>query len=320
MPIVKSNFKPHFRFRSGFVATVYSGLIRRLKINQSRERITLRDADFIDLDWSYSPSTFKISHYSLSWFGRAWATPLHHWCLLCILMLHNIDAICVNFRCCSGELNRYYESYHSGKTDDLEDIIQHVVSLEKYDSIFLKGISLGGNILLKYLGDGSNVPPQVKAAMAVSVPCDLSGSAKALHTLKNIAYHINFKWGLVQRLKLKQKQFPDAISKAKIKSIKTLNDFDEVYTSRAHGFKNAQDYYEKCSSLQFLKTIKTPVLILNALDDSFLSKACFPFEDAEENSNIFLETPSRGGHVGFISSGGFYYNETRALEFFLERK
>ena len=156
--------------------------------------------------------------------------------------------------------------------------------------------------------------------MAVSVPCDLSGSAKALHKLKNLPYHINFKWGLVQRLKLKQKQFPDAISKAKIKSIKTLNDFDEVYTSRAHGFKNAQDYYEKCSSLQFLKTIKTPVLILNALDDSFLSKACFPFEDAEENSNIFLETPSRGGHVGFISSGGFYYNETRALEFFLERK
>ena len=319
MPIVKSNFKPHFRFRSGFIATVYSGLIRRLKINQTRERITLRDADFIDLDWSYSQMPSKsviILFHGLEGHGqRPYITgPALYF------NANNIDAICVNFRCCSGELNRYYESYHSGKTDDLEDIIQHVVSLEKYDSIFLKGISLGGNILLKYLGDGSNVPPQVKAAMAVSVPCDLSGSAKALHTLKNIAYHINFKWGLVQRLKLKQKQFPDAISKAKIKSIKTLNDFDEVYTSRAHGFKNAQDYYEKCSSLQFLKTIKTPVLILNALDDSFLSKACFPFEDAEENSNIFLETPSRGGHVGFISSGGFYYNETRALEFFLERK
>ena len=302
MPIVKSNFKPHFRFRSGFIATVYSGLIRRLKINQTRERITLRDADFIDLDWSYSQMPSKsviILFHGLEGHGqRPYITgPALYF------NANNIDAICVNFRCCSGELNRYYESYHSGKTDDLEDIIQHVVSLEKYDSIFLKGISLGGNILLKYLGDGSNVPPQVKAAMAVSVPCDLSGSAKALHKLKNLPYHINFKWGLVQRLKLKQKQFPDAISKAKIKSIKTLNDFDEVYTSRAHGFKNAQDYYEKCSSLQFLKTIKTPVLILNALDDSFLSKACFPFEDAEENSNIFLETPSRGGHVGFISSG-----------------
>ena len=286
MPIVKSNFKPHFRFRSGFIATVYSGLIRRLKINQTRERITLRDADFIDLDWSYSPTPSKsviILFHGLEGHGqRPYITgPAKYF------NANNIDAICVNFRCCSGELNRYYESYHSGKTDDLEDIIQHVVSLEKYDSIFLKGISLGGNILLKYLGDGSNVPTQVKAAMAVSVPCDLSGSAKALHKLKNLPYHINFKWGLVQRLKLKQKQFPDAISKAKIKTIKTLNDFDEVYTSRAHGFKNAQDYYEKCSSLQFLKTIKTPVLILNALNDSFLSEACFPFEEAEKTRMCF---------------------------------
>ena len=144
--------------------------------------------------------------------------------------------------------------------------------------------------------------------------------AKALHTLKNLPYHINFKWGLVSRLKLKQKQFPDAITKAKIRTIKTLNDFDEVYTSRAHGFKNAQDYYEKCSSLQFLNAIKTPVLILNALNDSFLSEACYPFKEAEMNPNIFLETPTRGGHVGFISRKGYYYNETRALDFFLERE
>ena len=203
-------------------------------------------------------------------------------------------------------------------TDDVEDIIKHVVSLDKYDSIFLKGISLGGNILLKYLGDGSVVPPQVKAAMAVSVPCDLSGSAKELHAPKNLAYHINFKWALVNRLKLKQKKFPEAITRAKIRSIKTLYDFDEVYTSRAHGFKNAQDYYDKCSSLQFLNSIKTPVLILNALNDSFLSEDCYPFKAAKMNPNVFLETPDRGGHVGFIRRKGYYYNETRALEFFLE--
>ena len=317
MPIVKSNFKAHFRFRSAFVSTVYSGLIRRLKIKQSRERITLRDDDFIDLDWSYSLKPSKsviILFHGLEGHGqRPYITgaALH-------FNEHNIDAICVNFRCCSGELNKYYTSYHSGKTDDIEDIIKHVISLDKYDSIFLKGISLGGNILLKYLGDGSLVPLQVKAAMAVSVPCDLSGSAKALHAPKNLPYQINFKWALIKRLKLKQKKFPEAITKAKIRSIKTLYDFDEVYTSRAHGFKNAQDYYAKCSSLQFLTTIKTPVLILNALNDSFLSEACYPFKEAEMNTNVFLETPNRGGHVGFIRRKGYYYNETRALEFFLE--
>ena len=319
MPIVNSTFKAHFKFRSGFISTVYSGLIRRLKINQTRERITLRDGDFIDLDWSYSSTPSKsviILFHGLEGHGqRPYITgPALHF------NANNSDAICVNFRCCSGELNRYYTSYHSGKTDDVEDIINYVVSLNKYDSIFLKGISLGGNILLKYLGDGSKVPTQVKAAMAVSVPCDLAGSAKALHTFKNFPYHTSFKWGLVKRLKLKQKQFPEAITKAKIKSIKTLNDFDEVYSSRAHGFKNAQDYYEKCSSLQFLNAIKIPVLILNALNDSFLSEACFPFEAAKSNPNMFLETPKHGGHVGFINCGGYYYNETRALEFFLECK
>ena len=319
MPIVKSKFKPHFRFRSGFVSTVYSGLIRRLKIKQFRERITLRDDDFIDLDWSYSSSPSKsviILLHGLEGHGqRPYITgaALH-------FNEQNIDAICVNFRCCSGELNKYYTSYHSGKTDDVEDIIKHVVSLDKYDSIFMKGISLGGNILLKYLGDGSVVPPQVKAAMAVSVPCDLSGSAKALHAPKNLVYHINFKWALVNRLKLKQMKFPEAITRAKIRSIKTLYDFDEVYTSRAHGFKNAQDYYDKCSSLQFLNSIKTPVLILNALNDSFLSEDCYPYKAAEVNPNVFLETPDRGGHVGFIRRKGYYYNETRALEFFLECK
>ena len=196
MPIVKSNFKAHFGFRSGFISTVYSGLIRRLKIKQTRERITLRDDDFIDLDWSYSSIPSKsviILFHGLEGHGqRPYITgaALH-------FNEQHIDAICVNFRCCSGELNKYYTSYHSGKTDDVEDIIKHVISLEKYDSIFLKGISLGGSILLKYLGDGTVVPPQVKAAMAVSVPCDLSGSAKALHTLKNLPYHINFKRGLV---------------------------------------------------------------------------------------------------------------------------
>ena len=119
----------------------------------------------------------------------------------------------------------------------LKILFKHVVSLNKYDSIFLKGISLGGNILLKYLGDGSMSQRKLKPLWQFLYLVILSGSAKALHTLKNLAYHINFKWGLVKRLKLKQKQFPDAISKAKIKTIKTLNDFDEVYTSRAHGFE-----------------------------------------------------------------------------------
>ena len=108
-----------------------------------------------------------------------------------------------------------------------------------------------------------------------------------IHKLKNLPYQINFLWGLLRLLKRKQKQFPNLITRSKIRSIFTLNDFDEVYTSRAHGFKNAQDYYTKASSLQFLESINTPVLILNALNDSFLSKECFPYEEAKKNTFLY---------------------------------
>ena len=319
MPIVTSHFKSSFLFRNGFIATVYSGLIRRLKINQFRERITLRDDDFIDLDWSYGENLSKSVVILLHGMEGHGQRPYITGPAL-LFNENNIDAICVNFRCCSGELNRKYSSYHSGMSEDLDDVVKHVVSLNKYDSIFIKGISLGANMLLKYLGEGNSIPPQVKGGMAVSAPCDLSGSAKALHKLINLPYQINFLWGLLKRLKLKQKQFPDLISKSQIRSIFTLNDFEEVYTSRAHGFKNAQDYYNKASSLQFLKTIKIPVLVLNALNDSFLSKDCYPYKEAEENPFLYLETPAKGGHVGFVSWNDYYYNEKRALEFFLECK
>jgi len=319
MPIVKSHFKSSLVFKNGFIATVYSGLIRRLKINQFRERITLRDDDFIDLDWSYGKNPSKSVVILLHGMEGHGQRPYITGPAL-LFNENDIDAICVNFRCCSGELNLKYSSYHSGKSEDLDDVVKHVVSLKKYDSIFIKGISLGANMLLKYLGEGNSIPPQVKGGMAVSAPCDLSGSAKALHKIINLPYQINFLWGLVKRLKLKQKQFPDLISKSQVRSIFTLNDFDEVYTSRAHGFKNAQDYYEKASSLQFLKSIKTPVLVLNALNDSFLSKNCYPYKEAEQNPFLYLETPAKGGHVGFISWNDYYYNEKRALDFFLECK
>jgi predicted alpha/beta-fold hydrolase len=317
MPVINSSFDPSWLFKNGFISTVYSGLIRRLKIIQYRERITLRDGDFIDLDWSYAKKTSKSIIVLLHGMEGHGQRPYVTGPAL-LFNNNNVDAICVNFRGCSGELNLKYSSFHSGMTEDLEDIIKYVVSLNRYDSIFIKGISLGANILLKYLGEGNNIPIQVKAGMAVSAPCDLSGSAKALHKLINLPYQINFLWGLLKLLKQKQKQFPNIISRSQIRSIFTLNDFDEVYTSRAHGFKNAQDYYAKSSSLQFLKSIKIPVLILNALNDSFLSKDCFPYEEAKKNSSLYLETPKFGGHVGFISRKGFYYNEKRALEFFLK--
>jgi hypothetical protein len=314
MPVIESTYKPMFFFKKGFVSTVYSGLVRRITLKQVRERITLKDGDFLDLDWSYSIEKSKkliiLLHGLEGHAQRPYVTGAAQ-----LFNKNGIDAVCVNFRGCSGEDNLKYGSYHSGSTDDLEAVINHAISEKNYSEIYLKGISLGGNIILKYLGERDSIHFEIKAAIAVSVPCYLYGSAKELHTFKNILFHDRFKKHLVNRLKIKQKNFTKDLSVEEIDSIKTLFDFDNVYTSKAHGFKDALDYYEKCSCLQFLPNIKTPTLVINALNDSFLSPECYPVKEAKNNLNLYLEMPLYGGHVGFIDRKNVYYNEKRALDF-----
>ncbi|MCT4629771.1 alpha/beta fold hydrolase, partial [Winogradskyella sp.] len=218
------------------------------------------------------------------------------------------------FRGCSGEPNLLYRSYHSGATEDLEAVVNHIVE-KGYDNIYIKGISLGANMALKYVGERDELPKAIQAVVAVSVPCYLKGSCNELLSLKNKHYAIRFLDHLKKKLKPKLEQFPDKISMQDFTSIKSLIDFDNVYTSKAHGFKGAYDYYEKASCLQFLPNIKVPSLIINALNDSFLSAECYPVKEAKENPNLYLEMPKCGGHVGFIDKGNVYYNEKRALDF-----
>lgn len=315
MPIIESTYKAPYFFKNGFVSTVYSGIIRKVTgLIQERERMTLSDGDFLDLDWSFSKQTSNkliiLLHGLEGNSQRPYMTGSAK-----LFSQNNIDAVSVNFRGCSGADNLKYRSYHSGATEDLDEVIQFILKTKNYSEIYIKGISLGANLLLKYLGERNDIPKEIKAGIAVSVPCDLHGSCKELHTLKNKPYHDRFKNHLVNRLKGKQSQYPNMLKVEDVKLIKTLIDFDDIYTSKAHGFQDALDYYEKSSSLQFLPQIKTPTLILNALNDSFLSPECYPVKEAKENINVFLEMPKHGGHAGFVERGGFYYNEKRALDF-----
>ena len=315
MPIIESTYKPLFWTKSGFVSTVFSGLGRRIKgVQQTRERITLTDTDFLDLDWRYanteSDKDIILLHGLEGHAQRPYLTGAAK-----LFNQNGIDACGVNFRGCSGESNLLYRSYHSGATEDLEAVVNHIISLNKYSEIYIKGISLGANMALKYVGEERKVPKEIKAVIAVSSPCDLKGSCDELQSLKNKAYAIRFLDHLKQKLKPKLEQFPDKITIDEYKSIKTLIDFDDVYTSKAHGFKDAFEYYEKASSLQFLPNIKVPTLIINALNDSFLSPECYPIKEAKNNPNLFVEIPKYGGHVGFIQKGEFYYNEKRAFKF-----
>lgn len=272
------------------------------------------DGDFIDLDWSFAQRPSRkaaILLHGLEGNGqRPYITGSAK-----AFNEKGIDACAVNFRGCSGSTNRLFRSYHSGATEDLNEVVAHLLDLEKYDDIYIMGVSMGGNLALKYAGENRQLPKAVKAVIGISVPCDLYSSLKELLKPKNFAYAVRFKKHLVAKLHQKLPLFPDKISTGDIKNIKTLKDFDDIYTSKAHGFKNALDYYEKCSCLQFLPNIKTPTLILNATNDSFLGPECYPYAEAEKNRRLFLETPRFGGHVGFFDKGNQYYNEKRAIKF-----
>jgi predicted alpha/beta-fold hydrolase len=315
VPIIESEYKPPFWAKKSFVSTVFSGLARQVKgVEQSRERIDLPDGDFLDLDWSLSTAKSRkviiLLHGLEGNAQRPYITGSAK-----LFNDNGIDACAVNFRGCSGESNRLYRSYHSGATEDLEAVVTHILSKNQYEDIYIKGISLGANMALKYAGERNDVPTELKGIVAVSTPCDLRGSCGELLSLKNKHYAIRFLDHLKKKLKPKLNQFPDRLTINDYNAIRSLIDFDHIYTARAHGFTDAYDYYAKASCLQFLPNIKISSLIINALNDSFLSAECYPVKEAKHNAKLYLEMPKYGGHVGFVDKGNIYYNERRALEF-----
>jgi predicted alpha/beta-fold hydrolase len=315
MPFVSSQYSPKGLFKNAHFSTIYSAKLRTApKLIQKRERLQLSDGDFMDLDFSFSekPSQqIAIILHGLE--GNAQRTYVQ--CQAKILCKNGWDTCGVNYRGCSGETNLHYQSYNAGKTDDLEATIHYILQKNRYAEIALIGFSLGGNLLLKYLGERTHVPKEIVAGIAISAPLSLKGSLEKLSQWNNWLYRTSFLFDLRKKYKLKMKQFPELMSVSDYKKIKSLKTFDDVYTAPAHGFIDAFDYYEKNSSLQFLKAINIPVLILNAQNDSFLSQNCYPISLAEKSKNIYLETPKHGGHVGFHQTDKVYYSEERALQF-----
>ncbi len=315
MPIITSSYNPPFLLKNGHFSTILTALTRKIvDFEQKRERLELADGDFLDLDYSFSQTPTKkvivLLHGLEGNAQRAYITGSAKQ-----FNRNGFDACAVNFRSCSGETNRLFRSYHSGATEDLEAVVHHILESKKYTEIFIKGFSMGGNLALKYLGERTNIPKEIKAAVAISVPCSLHSSLKQLLMPKNILYAKRFRKHLVEKLWVKHTLFPDKISANDIKNVKTLKDFDDIYTSRAHGFKDALDYYKQSSCLQFLPNITIPVLIINAQNDSFLGSECYPNNEAEQNKNLYLEIPDHGGHVGFYGVDNTTYTEKRALAF-----
>lgn len=312
MPVIKTDYKPSFFFKNRHINTIYSSLFRKTKpLSFKRKRIETLDDDFLDIDLIENGSR-KIVILCHGLEGSSDSKYIQ--ATVKLLSLNGYSVAAMNYRFCSGEINRQLVTYHSGKTDDLHTVINFV--LPNYDSVYLVGFSLGGNLIIKYNGDGLfSLSPKIKANVAISVPVDLMGSSISLKRCENVLYRWRFLRTLSKKMHLKHQQFPNELDVVPLKKVKNLTDFDNFFTSKINGFKDAEDYYLKASSKQFIPNISIPTLLINALDDPFLSDSCFPIREAKENSNFFLMTPFYGGHVGFISKGAFYWSEIQILNF-----
>ncbi|MHC1744751.1 MAG: YheT family hydrolase [Syntrophobacteraceae bacterium] len=319
MPVLSSSYRSPWLFRNGHVQTIYPNLCRRApKIGYERTRIATPDDDFLDLD-RISIGTDRIAVVLHGLEGSSYRPYIQG--MAAALSRSGWDALAWNFRGCSGEPNRNLRFYHMGDTEDIHTVIQHVLTAHDYGTIALIGFSMGGNVVLKYLAEqGDRLPPVVRAAATFSVPCDLPAAAEKMDRLSNALYTMRFLVMLGDKIREKAKRFPELIDDEPVRRMRTFREFDEVYTAPIHGFASAEDYWSRSASKPLIHSITIPTLLVNALDDPFLSPSCYPYDEARANANFYLETPSHGGHVGFVSLNheGRYWSEMRAVEF-LER-
>ncbi len=314
--IIKNAYKPSFLLRNGHINTLFVAQFRTPPIvNYNRKRIITPDQDFLDIDFlehSHKDKLVILLHGLESDTEQGYVKGAAK-----VLFDNGYSVAAVNQRGCSGEPNVHYYAYHSGFTQDLDFVFQ---SLEKeYEEVYLVGFSLGGNLILKYLGENKYpVSSKIKKAVAISVPCHFHDTAlNLIEKPSNIIYRNHFLKKLKTKLKQKAIKFPKRITHEDIDKIKTLQDHDDFYIANAHGFKDAKDYWNQCGSIHFLKKIIVPTLLLNAQDDPFLTPSSFPVEIAKNHDFLHLEMPKYGGHVGFYqkSADNILWSEERIVSF-----
>ena len=318
-------FIPPFPLNNRHIQTLYAPLFRKQpEPKVELERFELNDGDFVECYWHNEKPTDErpiviLFHGLAGSFNSPYIQGVMR-----SLEKKGFDSVLMHFRGCSGKPNLLPRSYHSGDTADVKAWIDYLNLKYDKSSLYAVGYSIGGNVLLKYLGEEKENTP-LKAAVSVSAPMDLAVCAEVIskgfsknyeqHLLKPLRASLTKKFemhDMSQLLKLKKEEIAD---------ITTIEEFDEHYTAPIHGFGSAQDYYSKCSSKQFLKHIAIPTHIIHALDDPFMDERILPTKD-ELSSSVSLELTKYGGHVGFVEGSLFkprYWLEARIAQYFLEK-
>jgi predicted alpha/beta-fold hydrolase len=240
------------------------------------------------------------------------------------LRAHGVAAVGLNFRGCGGELNRLPRFYHSGETSDPRWVLERLRARWPGRPIGALGFSLGGNVLLKLLGElGGAGPEIVRAAAVVSVPFDLSAGADALESGPVVrAYAGYFLRSLIGKVEGKRALLEGHVPVAPALATRTIRAFDDVLTAPLHGFTGAAEYYEKSSSARWLHAVRVPTLVLHSRDDPFLPREALPEAELRANPAFTVQISERGGHVGFVEGSPWsprFWAEETAARFLAER-
>ena len=322
--MVARAYSPAWWLPGPHARTIWGRFFRRTPPLETRvERWETDDGDFIDLVRLDAPpgrphlvilhglEGTARSHYARGLFleaaRRGWAADL------------------LLFRGCSGEPNRAPRFYHSGDTGDLDAVARRLFAIDVRSPFLFVGVSLGGNVLLKWLGEcAESVDRRVIGAAAVSVPFDLARASRHIDRGFSRVYQRHFLQSLRRKALAKLVRYPELASRERVQSARTLYEFDDVVTAPVHGFANADDYYTRSSSIRFLSSIRVATLLLSAADDPFLPSEVLEQVRSVASGNPYIEVEflAKGGHVGFVSGQNpfrpFYYAEWRVTEF-LER-
>jgi len=296
-----TSFQPAWWCRGRHAQTLWGALFRPIPpVPLRRERWETPDGDFLDVDRVEGTPGAPVlivlhglegSSRSKQVLGFMTAAYRAGW-----------EAVGINFRSCSGESNRLRRAYHGGDSTELSWVIDRLIAQNPARTVGCIGVSLGGNILLKYLGElGARVPQQVRAASAISTPFDLGIAVRYMERGMSQLYMRNLVRRLKEKTFAKLARYPDLVDPARLGAVRTLAEFDHLVTGPLHGFPDGQTYWRASSSASRLSTIRRPTLLINAEDDPFFPAEALPTRAVGENPALRAAFVQDGGHAGFLS-------------------
>lgn len=311
------SYRPPWWLQRGNAQTLYAALaLRGAQLRYRRERWDTPDGDFIVADWVDGPASAPIvvlfhglEGSSASHYARA---------LMSAVRARGWRGVVPHFRGCGGEPNNLPRAYHSGDSQEIDWMLRRLRPVVGAAPLFAVGVSLGGNALLKCLGEeGDAGCALVRAAAAVSAPVDLTAAGNALGRGFNLVYTRHFLGSLKRKTAAKLERFPGCVDGAAAARARTLREFDDAVTAPLHGFRDASDYWLRSSAKPLMKRVRVPTLVINARDDPFLPAEHLP-APASVSAEVVLDFPAAGGHVGFVTGpfpGNLGWMPARVLDF-----